>query len=73
LQNIPADLFQGWHEIAVFCVEGMTAETEIEVDGSFTIHTTVKDIPDDIDLMVRIFQLKDAVGTVVQKFEDSFK
>jgi hypothetical protein len=73
LRSVPADPFHGQYEIAAFGVEGMTAGTEIEVDANFTIHVAVKEIPDDIDLMVRVYQLKDAVTAVVQKFEDAFR
>lgn len=73
LQDIPADLFQGQYEIAIFGVEGMTAGTEIEVDWRFTIHVAVKEIPDDVDLMVRVYQLKDAASEAIQKFEEAFR
>ena len=73
VRNISADPFQDQFEIAAFGIEGMTAETEIEVDGNFTIEVAVKEIPDDVGIMVRLYQLKDAVAGAIQRFEDAFR
>jgi hypothetical protein len=69
VQSVSANPLQGEYEIAVFGIDGMTPDTEIQVDCNFTIHITVKEIPDDVDLMIRLFQLKDQVAGVIRRFE----
>jgi hypothetical protein len=69
VQNIVANPFQDEYEIATFGIEGVTAETKILVNGNFTIGVAVKEIPDDTDLMIRLFQLKDTVLETVIRFE----
>ena len=68
IQNLVASPQEGQYEIAAFGIDGMTAETEFNVDCNFSVGVAVEDIGESIPF-TRLHALKDAVMSVIQRFD----
>jgi hypothetical protein len=73
VQNLPANPFEGQYEIAAFGVEGITPETEFNVNGNFSYNILVKDSPIDIGYVNWPYHLADEVLGAVRRFDDLIK
>jgi hypothetical protein len=72
VKSVAADPLKGEYVICEFGFEGMTSETEINVDGKFAIQIKVEEIPDDLEIMVRLFNLIGTAQKVIGKFDTAF-
>ena len=72
INSVTADPLKGEYVICEYGVEGMTSETEINVDSKFSIQIKIEEIPDDLEIMVRLYNLIGTVQKVIEKFERAF-
>lgn len=69
IQNLVAAPVEGQYEIAAFGIEGMTAETELNVDGNFSVGVAVEDVGSGSIEFTRLHALKDDVMRTIQRFD----
>jgi hypothetical protein len=72
MEQVTADPLKGEYVISRFGFEGVTSETEINVDANFSLNVKIEEVTDDVEIVVKLTNLIATVQLVIEKFESAF-